>query len=83
MGATIAVLAQAFLSTGRPAVVALLQGVGLAAIVPLMLFAVPRYGLVGAALALLASTALRLIFVLGCFPAATENGAAKYYTGVW
>jgi len=68
LGATIAVLAQAFLSTGRPAVVALLQGVGLAAIVPLMLFAVPRYGLVGAALALLASTALRLLFVLGCFP---------------
>jgi O-antigen/teichoic acid export membrane protein len=68
LGATITVLAQAFLSTGRPGVVTTLQAVGLGAILPLMLFAIPRYGLLGAALALLGSTALRLAFVLVCFP---------------
>ena len=68
ISSTISVLAQAFLSTGRPGTVTALQGVGLAAIVPLMIYGIPRYGLVGAALALLASTGIRLIFVLLCFP---------------
>jgi O-antigen/teichoic acid export membrane protein len=68
LNATINVLGQAFLSTGRPAVVTALQGVGLAAIVPLMLVMIPRFGLTGAAFSLLLSTTLRLLFVMGCFP---------------
>ncbi len=67
--ATINVLAQAFLATGRPGIVTAFQGVGLATTIPLMLFMIPRYGLTGAALSLLASTTLRLVFVMGCFPA--------------
>ncbi len=68
IGSTVIVLAQAFLSTGRPAIVTSLQAVGLLATVPLMLVCIPRFGLLGAAVALLGSTTLRLIFVLACYP---------------
>ncbi len=62
------ILAQAFLTSGRPGIVSILQGVGLAAALPLMLMLIPRFGLLGAALSLLASTILRLVFVMICYP---------------
>ncbi len=68
IGSTVIVLAQAFLSTGRPGVVTALQGVGLLATVPLMLVCIPKFGLLGAAVALLGSTTLRLLFVLASYP---------------
>jgi O-antigen/teichoic acid export membrane protein len=66
-GATL-VLAQAFMALGRPGVVTALQIIGLALTVPLMLVLVPRLGIVGAGLALLLSTIIRLGFVLVSFP---------------
>jgi O-antigen/teichoic acid export membrane protein len=62
------ILAQAFMAAGRPGTVALLQGVGLGVSFPLMLILIPKFGLVGAATALLCSTLLRMIFVLVSFP---------------
>jgi O-antigen/teichoic acid export membrane protein len=59
---------QVFMAAGRPGVVALLQAAGLAAYLPLALVLVPALGLDGAALAWLASTALRLISIFCCFP---------------
>ncbi len=59
---------QVFMAAGRPGVVAILQALGLAAYLPLALFLVPAFGLDGAALAWLASTALRLISIFCCFP---------------
>ncbi|MGL5872762.1 MAG: oligosaccharide flippase family protein [Xenococcaceae cyanobacterium] len=65
---TLWVLAQAFMALGRPGTVTILQGVGLGLSVPLLLILIPKYGFVGAGLALLLSTIVRLIFVLLSFP---------------
>lgn len=66
-GAT-AVLSQTFMALGRPGIVTTLQVIGLTLTVPLMLLLIPRLGIVGAGLALLISTIVRLIFVLASFP---------------
>ncbi len=61
------VLAQAFMALNRPGVVTLLQGIGLSLSVPLMLWLIPRYGIYGAAIALLTSTCARLLLVCAGF----------------
>ncbi len=62
------VLAQGFLATGRPTVLTVLQVLGLATTVPLMLMLIPRFGLQGAALALLGSGVLRMACMLVTYP---------------
>jgi enterobacterial common antigen flippase len=64
----LSVLAQAFMAFNRPGFVTSLQVIGLAVVVPLMLVLLPRFGLLGAALALLASTLCRLGLLLASFP---------------
>ena len=66
-GAT-AVLAQALMALNRPGTVAILHALGLGLALPLLLVLVPRYGLVGAGLALLISTAVRFVAVIISFP---------------
>lgn len=61
------VLAQAFMAYGRPGVVTILQAAGLSLSVPMMLWLVPKWGIMGAATALLFSTIARLVLVLGAF----------------
>jgi O-antigen/teichoic acid export membrane protein len=61
------ILSQAFLALGRPGILAILQGVGLATMFPLMLLLLPHFALLGAALALLLSTFMRLAFILGAY----------------
>jgi antigen flippase len=65
----LSVLAQAFMVFNRPGFVTTLQAIGLALVVPFMLILLPRFGMLGAALALLASTVCRLAMVLISFPA--------------
>ena len=62
------VLSQAFMALERPGVITALQVTGLSLTVPLILILVPRFGVTGAALALLLSTGVRLTFVLASFP---------------
>jgi O-antigen/teichoic acid export membrane protein len=62
------VLSQAFMALGRPGVITGLQIIGLLLTIPFMLLLVPRFGIVGAAVALFLSTTIRLIFVLASFP---------------
>ena len=57
------VLAQAYMALGRPGIVTIMQGIGLSLIVPMMLLLIPRWGINGAAAALLASTIARFLFV--------------------
>ncbi len=64
----IVVLIQALMATDRPGVATLLQSVGVAASVPLLLLLVPLLGLSGAGVALLMSAVLRLAFALASFP---------------
>ncbi len=61
-------LAQAFMTVGRPGVVASLQLVSFLAGVALLVLLVPAYGIYGASAALLAGTIIRLIVTLACFP---------------
>lgn len=61
------VLSQTFMALGRPGLVTMLQGTGLALSVPLMLIFIPRFGIEGAALALLCSTFARTVLVMGAF----------------
>ncbi|MGB0064292.1 MAG: polysaccharide biosynthesis C-terminal domain-containing protein, partial [Terracidiphilus sp.] len=61
------VLAQAFMALGRPGVVTVLQALGLSLSIPLMLVLIPRWGIYGAAVSLLASTIARFLFVVVAF----------------
>jgi O-antigen/teichoic acid export membrane protein len=61
-GATF-VLAQAFMALDRPGVVTILQAIGLSLSIPMMLWLIPRLGIYGAAISLLASTIARLLFI--------------------
>jgi len=68
LSGTARVLVQAFMALERPGVVTLTQGMGLACTIPLMIYLIPLYGILGAGLSLMGSSAIRLIFVLICFP---------------
>ena len=61
------VLAQAFMAFGRPGIVTMLQAVGLSLSIPVMLWLIPKWGVLGAAVALLASTVARLVLLLLAF----------------
>jgi O-antigen/teichoic acid export membrane protein len=58
------VLLQGFLAAGRPGVATMVLGAGLVCSVPLFLVLVPAYGVVGAAVALLGASTLRVGFTL-------------------
>ena len=58
------VLLQGFLAAGRPGVATMVLGLGLAGSVPLFLILVPAYGVVGASVALLGGSSLRVAFTL-------------------
>ncbi len=68
------VLAQAFMAMGRPGVVTMLQAVGLGLSLPMMLWLVPKWGVLGAATALLVSTTARLLLVLPAFRLVLGSG---------
>ena len=68
LAGTASVLAQAFMALGRPGIVTTLQAVGLSFSIPLMIVLIPRWGIKGAATALLVSTLARLVFVMAGFP---------------
>lgn len=61
------VLGQSFMAVGKPGVVALSQGLGLALIVPLLYELTPRYGIVGAGISLLGASLFRLAFMMISF----------------
>ncbi len=63
------VLLQGFLAAGRPGVATTIQLTGLACGVPLFLVLVPRFGVSGAAVALLLSSTLRLILTIASYRA--------------
>jgi O-antigen/teichoic acid export membrane protein len=62
-------LSQPFMALGRPGLLTIFQVLGLLLNLPLLLVFVPRFGVEGAALALLASTIVRLVAVCWSFRA--------------
>ncbi len=63
LSCAVTVMAQAFKALDRPGVVTILQGIGLGLCIPMMLWFIPRWGLTGAAAALLFSTCARFLFI--------------------
>jgi O-antigen/teichoic acid export membrane protein len=78
----VVIVTQAFLAAGRPGTVSILQGCGLALAVPLMFVFIPRFGVAGAALALLCSTATRLVLLLVAVPLTLKQRLPRLVPGV-
>lgn len=78
---TALVLAQAFMALGKPGTVTVLQGGGLALSVALMLLLIPRYGLLGAGLALVCAATVRLGLMLLSFPWLLKERMPKLMLG--
>ncbi len=68
LGGTAVILSQSFMALDRPGIVTIIQGVGLALGIPFILVLTPMFGLLGLGLALLCSTAIRLVSVWICYP---------------
>lgn len=62
------VLAQAFMASGRPGLVSIVQALAIGVSIPLVLLLVPHYGLVGAGLGMVIASAFHLVVILACFP---------------
>ena len=62
------VLSQAFIAAGLPGMLTFLQGMGVLTAIPLIYFLIPRFGVRGAASALMLATLCRLIFVVLNYP---------------
>ncbi len=77
----VVIVTQAFLAAGRPGTVSILQGCGLALAVPLMFVFIPRFGVAGAALALLGSTATRLTLLLLAVPLTLKQRLPRLVPG--
>ena len=69
MAAISSTMAQAFLSIGRPGVVTVLQVASFLAGAMMIVLLVPRLGIEGAALGLLAGSLVRLVVIAASYPA--------------
>ena len=76
-GATL-VLTRAFMALGRPGYVTFLQSSGLVLSIPLLLLLVPRWGVLGASLALLTAAIIRLAFAICSFPFVLKQPAPGF-----
>jgi O-antigen/teichoic acid export membrane protein len=63
-----AVLSQAFMASGFPGMMTFLQGCGVLTAIPLMYLLIPRFGVRGAAGALMLATLCRFLFVMVSYP---------------
>jgi O-antigen/teichoic acid export membrane protein len=75
----VSILAQSIMALGRPGLVTILQGVGLAVTVLLLALLVPRWGLVGAGSSLLCSMLIQLILILASFPLVLKKPAPSLW----
>lgn len=75
------VLMQGLLAAGRPGLATMIQMSGLALSVPVFLTLVPWLGARGAALALLASTSMRLLMVISAYPTFLKVARPRVWVG--
>ena len=75
------VLLQGLLAAGRPAAAAVNQFVALGLSVPFFLVLVPSLGARGAAIALLASTAIRMVLTMLCYPLYLRTPMPRIWIG--
>ncbi len=62
------ILCQSFMALGRPGVAAIVQAAGVGVSLLLMVILIPRFGVLGAGMALASSSLLRLCVTMFCFP---------------
>jgi O-antigen/teichoic acid export membrane protein len=67
LSGTVKIIGQGLMGAGRPGTITMVQGVGLACVLPLLALLVPPYGVMGAAVAMLLSTLLRLAFIAASY----------------
>ncbi|WP_373231285.1 lipopolysaccharide biosynthesis protein [Cohnella sp.] len=67
IGGAALVLAQSFMAIGKPFIVTITQAIGVVLVIPLLYKLVPIYGPLGAAMALLIPSFIRLIYVIVSF----------------
>jgi O-antigen/teichoic acid export membrane protein len=67
LSGTVRIIGQGLMGAGRPGTITMVQGFGLACVLPLMALLVPPYGLMGAAVSMLLSTLLRLAFIAASY----------------
>jgi len=75
------VLGQAFMALGRPGVVTIMQGAGLALCAALLPVCIARFGLTGAGVALVCASAFRLVLMLFSFPRLLQQRAPRLLAG--
>ncbi|HEX4769189.1 MAG TPA: oligosaccharide flippase family protein [Bryobacteraceae bacterium] len=73
-GATL-VLTRAFMALGRPGLVTILQSSGLVLSLPLLFWFVPKWGVLGASIALLTASVARFFLALASFPLVLKQPA--------
>lgn len=78
----VVLISQAFMAAGRPGIVSILQGIGLGLAVPLMFLFIPRFGVAGAALALLCSTLVRFLLVFMAVPIVLKQRLPRILPGL-
>jgi len=66
------------MALGRPGYVTFLQSSGLVLSIPLLLLLVPRWGVLGASLALLTAAIIRLAFAICSFPFVLKQPAPGF-----
>jgi O-antigen/teichoic acid export membrane protein len=67
LAGSVRIIGQGFMGAGRPGLIVLAQGIGLACVVPLLGVLVPLYGVTGAAVSMLLATLVRMAFIAGCY----------------
>ena len=67
-------LMQAFIATGRPGSMSVLQMISLAVAIGLLFLLVPAYGAIGAAYAMFGVALFRMLGVFACFPLILKTG---------
>ncbi|MEO0540567.1 MAG: oligosaccharide flippase family protein [Cyanobacteria bacterium P01_A01_bin.105] len=75
------ILAQALMAAERPGVVTAMQTTGISLNALLAVLLIPRYGLMGAGIALVSATAVRLVLVLGSYPLVLRVGVPALVMG--
>jgi O-antigen/teichoic acid export membrane protein len=81
LSGSVTVLAQAFMALNRPGAVTMMQAIGLAITVPLLLVLVPKYGVVGAACSVFLSTVARCVLTYASFRFVLREPAPHFLPG--
>lgn len=78
IGGAALVLAQSFMAIGKPFIVTITQAIGVVLVIPLIYILVPIYGPIGAAVALLVPSFIRLIYVMVSFQRKFGTGIRSF-----